>query len=92
VSSHDVAARREPSALSALTSAAYANGGKDSIDHSPGAHDDIANSVAGLAAMLTAKPSYNLNALADVDEDDDDPDGAKAFRMQRFMDHIRRCG
>ncbi len=24
-------------------------GGKDSIDHSPGAHDDVANVVAGLA-------------------------------------------
>jgi hypothetical protein len=28
--------------------------GKDSIDHSPGAHDDVANAVAG--ALLNAKP------------------------------------
>lgn len=27
-------------------------GGKDSIDHAPGAHDDLANAVAGLAAEL----------------------------------------
>jgi hypothetical protein len=27
-------------------------GGKDSIDHAPGAHDDIANAVAG--ALVTA--------------------------------------
>lgn len=30
-------------------------GGKDSIDHSPGAHDDLANAVAGLAS-LSANP------------------------------------
>ena len=30
-----------------------ARSGKDSIDHAPGAHDDIANSVAGVAANRT---------------------------------------
>jgi hypothetical protein len=29
-----------------------ARGGRDSIDHPPAAHDDIANAVAGVAAML----------------------------------------
>jgi hypothetical protein len=29
-----------------------ARGGKDSIDHTPGAHDDLANAVAG--ALVTA--------------------------------------
>src|SRR5262249_13924766 len=28
-----------------------ARGGRDSIDHAPGAHDDLANAVAGLAAV-----------------------------------------
>ena len=28
-------------------------GGKDSIDHPPGGHDDVANAVAGLATMLS---------------------------------------
>jgi hypothetical protein len=32
-----------------------ARSGKDSIDHSPGAHDDIANSLAGAATLLTAR-------------------------------------
>jgi hypothetical protein len=27
-----------------------ARGGRDSIDHAPGAHDDLANAVAGVAA------------------------------------------
>ncbi|MDP2358198.1 MAG: hypothetical protein Q8M31_19345 [Beijerinckiaceae bacterium] len=30
-----------------------ARGGKDSIDHAPGAHDDIANSAAGALTMVT---------------------------------------
>ena len=32
-----------------------ARGGRDSIDHAPGAHDDLANAVAG-AAVFTTKP------------------------------------
>jgi hypothetical protein len=31
-----------------------ARGGRDSIDHSPGAHDDLCNSVAGVAALAIA--------------------------------------
>jgi hypothetical protein len=39
-----------------------ARGGRDSIDHAPGAHDDIANAVAG--ALVTAykglgMPNFN---------------------------------
>lgn len=32
-----------------------ARGGKDSIDHAPGAHDDVANSVAGALLLASAK-------------------------------------
>ena len=39
-----------------------ARGGRDSIDHAPGAHDDLANAVAGLAA--TAKRgSFDSNMM-----------------------------
>jgi hypothetical protein len=38
-----------------------ARGGRDSIDHAPGAHDDIANSVAGLAATTVSKYRYPSN-------------------------------
>ncbi|HEX7618777.1 MAG TPA: hypothetical protein VF480_08675, partial [Verrucomicrobiae bacterium] len=31
-----------------------ARGGRDSIDHPPGAHDDIANSVAGVVVQTRA--------------------------------------
>lgn len=33
-------------------------GGRDSIDHAPGGHDDIANVVCGLAVNLAVKPRY----------------------------------
>jgi hypothetical protein len=44
-----------------------ARGGRDSIDHSPGAHDDLANSVAGaLVRALTGANGLNIWArLAD---------------------------
>ena len=37
-----------------------ARSGKDSIDHGPGAHDDVANAVAG-AALLARKPGYDFS-------------------------------
>ena len=39
-------------------------GGRDSIDHGDGQHDDVANACAGLAAMLHLSGGYNLDALA----------------------------
>jgi hypothetical protein len=33
-----------------------ARGGRDSIDHAPGAHDDLANSVAGVLVQLGIDP------------------------------------
>ena len=33
--------------------------GRDSIDHAPGAHDDLANAVAGVVAVLTTAKSYD---------------------------------
>jgi hypothetical protein len=41
-----------------------ARGGKDSIDHSPGAHDDVANVVAGcLVNLVVSKSSYTLDFI-----------------------------
>jgi hypothetical protein len=40
-----------------------ARSGKDSIDHGPGGHDDIANSVAGALLMVrTARPPFRIPA------------------------------
>ena len=38
-----------------------ARGGRDSIDHAPGSHDDVCNSVAGLLTMLTQKRGYDAS-------------------------------
>jgi hypothetical protein len=44
-----------------------ARSGKDSIDHSPGAHDDLANSLAGAATLVTGatQPSCGSMPLDD---------------------------
>jgi hypothetical protein len=42
-----------------------ARGGRDSIDHAPGAHDDIANAVGGVVgSIVSGASSYNIAALA----------------------------
>lgn len=40
-----------------------ARGGKDSIDHGPGAHDDLANVIAGLAHCAVNRSSITINEL-----------------------------
>lgn len=44
-----------------------ARGGRDSIDHAPGGHDDVANAVAGVLSQIAAPRSrYFYNMLAVV--------------------------
>jgi hypothetical protein len=38
-----------------------ARGGRDSIDHAPGAHDDLANAVAGLCGCTRRKYAYDCS-------------------------------
>ena len=45
-----------------------ARGGRDSIDHAPGAHDDLANATAGVLAALQSGGSYTLDFIGDVDD------------------------
>ena len=43
-----------------------ARSGRDSIDHAPGGHDDVANSVAGVSAMLVNhEGTYDISAMGD---------------------------
>ena len=45
-----------------------ARGGRDSIDHPPRMHDDIANAVAGAIVLAHARPSeWRRNSLRDLD-------------------------
>jgi hypothetical protein len=54
-----------------------AQSGKDSIDHAPGAHDDIANAVAGLcAATLSKYGGYTLEPFSSSYVDLDAPQPA----------------
>jgi hypothetical protein len=50
-----------------------ARGGKDSIDHPPGGHDDVVNAVAGLAAVNAKYSGYNLDSSQPDFIDLDDP-------------------
>jgi len=61
-----------------------ARGGRDSIDHPPGAHDDLANAAAGLAAV--AKRGAYDSSLDWVSG----PDPDKDFQRQRLAQHILR--
>jgi hypothetical protein len=42
--------------------------GKDSIDHTPSGHDDVANAVAGVASLLAAESYYWRNGMAWVSD------------------------
>jgi hypothetical protein len=62
--------------------------GRDVIDHSPGAHDDLANAVAGLAA-IAKRGSYDSS----LDWVSNTPADASADYLQRRLnDHILRHG
>ena len=69
-----------------------ARSGKDSSDHPPGGHDDLINSVAGLASTLLAKSDDQRFWEVMSGITDDDPHGTRAWRMLRFAEHIRRFG
>ena len=65
-----------------------ARSGKDSIDHAPGGHDDVVNSVAGVITSLVAKrSSYDIAGFFRNEDgtDDDDDMSYQAARRNRFM-------
>ncbi len=69
-----------------------ARGGRDSIDHPPGGHDDVANAVAGLAAINNKFGSYDTSYRWVDGDDDDDPDGARAWRATRLAAYLASGG
>jgi hypothetical protein len=71
-----------------------ARGGKDSIDHAPGQHDDVANAVAGVAHLCTIKGTYDVCAIADAfwGRTPRDPDGAESWRRARFQLYVNSGG
>jgi hypothetical protein len=67
-----------------------ARGGKDSIDHPPGAHDDVVNAVAGVASICIVAGIYNPNFMSD--DTPDDPDGVDAWRRARLSFYLNSGG
>jgi hypothetical protein len=63
--------------------------GKDSIDHAPNGHDDVANAVAGVASVCIKYGGYHP-WRGWVDEDPNDPSGVRAWRRVQLMQHIAR--
>ena len=59
-----------------------ARGGRDSIDHPPGGHDDIANCVAGLASINTQYAAYD-SAYTGWSDDPNIDRAAQTARYQR---------
>lgn len=89
--------------LSQLTSLErrVARGGRDSIDHPPGAHDDLCNAVAGLAQINSRYGSHDPTfSWVDGPETEMTPAAARArareeraqWDVQQMLGHIRRCG
>jgi hypothetical protein len=67
-----------------------ARGGRDSIDHAPGSHDDVANSVAGLLTMLTQKRGYDasMSWIHGVDIGDGKSQGKNQGKDQPLVAHF----
>ncbi len=63
-----------------------ARSGKDSIDHAPGGHDDVANVVAGvITSLVTKKGGYDLdgffrNEAGEIDDSDESYRNARRYR------------
>jgi hypothetical protein len=67
-----------------------ARGGKDSIDHPPGQHDDIINAVAGVASICITRGIYNPSFMND--DSPDDPGGVDAWRRARLSWYLHSGG
>ena len=68
-----------------------ARSGKDSIDHMPGAHDDIANAVAGLAAISAEYGGYDTQYRG-FQDDPDGKDSAESWRAARLNAYLLSGG
>lgn len=68
-------------------------GGRESVDHPRGGHDDHCNAVCGVLRELSNSLGYDTSMKwVNGDDNADDPDGARAWRRTRFMQHIARYG
>jgi hypothetical protein len=61
-----------------------ARGGRDSIDHGPNGHDDLANVVAGVSAMFARQSRYDTS-LAQVGDEPLDLQREEQLRFNRYL-------
>jgi hypothetical protein len=69
-----------------------ARGGKDSIDHAPGQHDDIVNAVAGVVQLCVVKGVYDTSYRWVDGSYDDDQDNTEGWRRTRLQAHMLSGG
>jgi hypothetical protein len=82
INSRRIALLDHPRLISQLTALERRTGRgvRESIDHPPGCHDDVANAVAGCASLLLTKSTYNLDAwVRDDDEEDSEAAERRAY-------------
>jgi hypothetical protein len=68
-----------------------ARGGRESIDHADGAHDDLANVVAGLAAIVAQRGTY-LEGLKRAFGDNDNSSEADSWYRAKLHAYINSHG
>ena len=60
-----------------------ARGGRDTIDHAPNGHDDLANVVAGVCALFAKQSSYDM--LSWIGDDELDLHRQEQLRFNRYV-------
>lgn len=65
-----------------------ARGGRDSIDHQPGGHDDLANVIAGVVATFAMRQDGYDSSMKWVGDDGDDAD----WRRARYFNFVNSGG
>lgn len=60
-----------------------ARGGRDTIDHAPNGHDDLANVVAGVCALFAKQSSYDM--LSWMGDDELDLHRQEQLRFNRYV-------
>jgi hypothetical protein len=59
----------------------FARGGKDSIDHAPGGHHDVANAACGALSLVAARRGYD-SSMSWVD-------GGDTAGLDRYLHAMR---
>jgi hypothetical protein len=67
-----------------------ARGGRDSIDHAPGGHDDVANAAAG--ALLLALTSRGISVCDFLDDEDESVLDENEERPRRWIERMPWLG